>query len=447
MVEAILGTRIREKRRQRSVTQADLARQIGISPSYLNLIERNKRRITAPVLHRIAAALDAELEDLDGAAERRLVETLTEIAHLPALDGLDVIPGSAPEFIARYPGWARALAAMARAERSANQTARALSDRLTHDPFLGETVHRMLTRISAIRAAAEILTDYDDISEDQRQRFHAIVRGESEALTDNGEALASYFEGADDTEQAMTPLDEVESLFVAHDNRFGGIEDAVERNGAETPEVAACIAALIDVAPQIETAAARARAMNSLTEYAGLAASMPEAGFAEAARGLRYDAEALADRFGVTPDAVCRRLTALPAGSDHPKFGYLCANASGTITQMLGISGLSVPRYAPACPLWALYRAQQTPERFLCQRAAFPNGTRFVFAARARNTAPQGHARPRHYLTDMLALDERDARQTVYAPEDGAPIEEVGPACRLCPRAACPYRVEDPLAA
>ena len=65
------------------VTQAEMSRRIGISASYLNLIERNKRGIAGPLLRRAAAALELRLDELDDAAERRLLETLDEIAAAP----------------------------------------------------------------------------------------------------------------------------------------------------------------------------------------------------------------------------------------------------------------------------------------------------------------------------------------------------------------------------
>ena len=85
MSTAILGARIRERRRVMGITQAELARRVGISASYLNLIERNKRGIAGALLRRTAQALELELEELDGAAERRLLATLSELAHLPHL--------------------------------------------------------------------------------------------------------------------------------------------------------------------------------------------------------------------------------------------------------------------------------------------------------------------------------------------------------------------------
>ncbi|MGD1925674.1 MAG: helix-turn-helix domain-containing protein [Paracoccaceae bacterium] len=226
MVESILGARIRETRRRAGITQSELARRIGISASYLNLIERNKRRIAGPLLVRTAEELGAEISELDGASERRLVETLHEIAHLPALVALEVETESTGEMLGRYPGWARALAALARAEHDASQAARQMADRLTHDPFLAETVHRMLSRVAAVRSAVEILTDFDDIEPHQRNRFTGIIRDEAAALTEIGEALATYFEKTEAADERLTPLDEVEALLESNGNHFAELDAA-----------------------------------------------------------------------------------------------------------------------------------------------------------------------------------------------------------------------------
>jgi predicted transcriptional regulator/DNA-binding XRE family transcriptional regulator len=463
MRRGILGTRIRERRRGLGFTQAELARRIGISASYLNLIERNKRRIAGPLLRRTAEALDLRLDELDGAAEHRLLETLDELALLPDMRSLGVEAESAGEMIGRFPGWARALAALARSEREAATAARALADRLTHDPFLGETVHRMLSRIAAIRSASEILTEFSDIPAARRERFDRIIHEEIWALSDVGEALAAYFDKVDEADRVLTPLDEVEALFDARGNRFEEIETAAEGLAERVDDGAPAqrrkratilakerLGGLVDdiVArePQVETAPARARARAALISYAAGAILAPMGGFAPRAAELFYDVEALTDAFSLGFGTICHRLTALPQNEETPRFGYFRANAAGTITEMHGLPGLVVPRYASACPLWVLYRAQQSPESVIRQRVVFPSGARFVFLARAGNTGPTGFGKPRHYLTDMLALSEAGARLTAYAPETSVPVEEVGPACRLCPRQTCPHRAADPLA-
>ncbi len=462
MDSGILGARVRERRRQAGLTQAELARRIGVSASYLNLIEHNKRRIAGALLLRLAEALDVDLSELDGAEERRLALALTEIAAIPAARDLGVETAAAGELIGRFPGWARALAALARSEREATAQARALGDRLTHDAFLGETVHRMLTRVSAIRSAAEILVDDARLAETERARFEAIVHEEAQALSDVAEALAAYFDRIPEADRSLTPVDEVEAMFEAAANRFEPIEavalaladrltdaaPAARRAEAETfaaAELAETIEAIIDGRPEIETTPAKERARAALKAYAASAILAPMARFAPLAADLGYDVEALGDAAGLDTPTVCRRLTALPALPDRPRFGFFQANAAGTIIALTALPDLATPRYAAACPLWILYRAQQSPASIIRQRAEFPNGERFVFVARARNTGPTGFGKPRHYVTDMLAMTEADAALTVYAPDAATPVEDVGPACRLCPRKDCPERVEDPL--
>lgn len=463
MSRTIVGTRIRERRRSLGLAQAELARRVGISASYLNLIEHNRRSIAGSLLRQVAEALDLRLDEIDGAAEQRLLEGLNEIASAPDLRGFRIDPASAGELIGRYPGWARALAALARSEQSATAAARALSDRLAHDPFLGEAVHRMLTRVAAIRSAAEILVAYPALEPERRERFHRIVEEESRILSEVGEALAAYFDKIRETDRTLTPLDEVEALFEARGNRFDEIEaaasDLSDRIGetAAAPRRAAAlhlaqdalgptIDALIAASRQVETGSGRLRARRALTQYAAAAILAPMPSFAPRAAALGYDVEALEGAFALGIDTVCKRLTALPPGAAVPRFGYFCANAAGSIVERHGLPGLVGARYASACPLWVLYRAQQSPEAVIRQRASFPVGGRFVFLARARNTGPTGFGRARHYLTDMLALSEADARHTVYAPDSAVPIEEVGPGCRICPSRTCAHRVEDPLA-
>jgi len=461
MVRTIVGTRIRERRRQIGVTQAELARRIGISASYLNLIEKNKRGIAGPLLRKTADALSLGLDDLDGATERRLHESLSEIAYLPALRNLGAEVDNAGEFIGRYPGWARTLSALARAEREATEKARTLADRLTHDPFLGDQLHKMLTHISSIRSAAEILDAFDDISPDQQGRFHKIIHEESGILSVVGEALAAHFDKVHETDRTLTPLDEVEALFESRENHFREIEEAAaglahfltdptlgsrqQRARALIREtLMPMIEEFVAAQPLLETKAAKNRALTTLVRYAERVALVPMGPFLESALASKFDLESLADAFSVDVETICHRLAAMPRREELPRVGYFQANAAGTIIEMHGIEDLIVSRYASACPLWVLYRAQQSPEAMIRQRALFPSGARFVFVARARNTGATGFGKPRHYVTDMIAMTEKDAQLTVYAPDSAVPVEEVGAACRICPREACAQRVDDP---
>ena len=74
----LLQEKIKQKpwRRSLRMTQAALATRVGLSPSYLNLIEANKRSIGGALLKRIGDALEWPLENLEGVAERRLLDAL-----------------------------------------------------------------------------------------------------------------------------------------------------------------------------------------------------------------------------------------------------------------------------------------------------------------------------------------------------------------------------------
>src|SRR5688572_19837470 len=74
-----IGPRFRRLRRQLGLSQTQMAEEIGISPSYVNLIERNQRPVTAQILVKMAEAYDIDLRDLAGADQDRSFVELNEI--------------------------------------------------------------------------------------------------------------------------------------------------------------------------------------------------------------------------------------------------------------------------------------------------------------------------------------------------------------------------------
>src|SRR5690606_1916265 len=208
---ALIGSTLRECRRALGMTQARLAAEAGISASYLTLIESNKR---------IADILGVPLDELDGAAERRLADDLGALAGEPLLADLHLDPDDTSELASRHRGWAHALVRLQRAWHDRGRALSALSDRLNQDPFLGGAVHSMLTQAAAIRSSAEILMYIDDLEPAQRQRFLAIVSDESVRLGQAAQSLAAFFDGAQTGTRSMTPVDEIDDFIIDRDNHF-----------------------------------------------------------------------------------------------------------------------------------------------------------------------------------------------------------------------------------
>src|SRR5690606_26445419 len=70
---ARLGPKVRAVRRERGLTQVELARRLEISPSYLNLIEHGQRSLTAALLLRLAKELGLDLEAFTPESDQQLV--------------------------------------------------------------------------------------------------------------------------------------------------------------------------------------------------------------------------------------------------------------------------------------------------------------------------------------------------------------------------------------
>jgi predicted transcriptional regulator/transcriptional regulator with XRE-family HTH domain len=229
MPRPVIGPKIRDRRHALGLTQAGLAAHVGISASYLNLIESNKRSIAGALLKRIGDALELPLEELDGAAERRLLSDVGEIAGEPLLAALQLDIGSAADLASRHGAWARALVALHRAWRDRDQVVTALSDRLSQDPFLGDAVHSLLTRAAAIRSSSEILATIGDLEPAEQRRFASIVGAESDRLSDIAHALAAFFDKGGGETRPLMPVEEVDDFLLDRDNHFPTLEEAAGR--------------------------------------------------------------------------------------------------------------------------------------------------------------------------------------------------------------------------
>ncbi|MEO8204256.1 MAG: short-chain fatty acyl-CoA regulator family protein [Betaproteobacteria bacterium] len=228
MARSLIGPRIRSRRRTLGLTQAGVADRAGISASYLNLIEGNKRNIGGALLQRIAGELGLAVDEIDGAAERRLLGDLGELIGEPLFADLHLSRASADELASRNAPWARALITLHRSWLDRNREVSALSDRLSHDPFLADSVHDMLTKVSAIRSSSEILESVDDLQPAQRARFASIIGTESRRLSDVAQALAAFFDSAHTGTRSITPVEEIDDFIFERNNYFPALEQLAQ---------------------------------------------------------------------------------------------------------------------------------------------------------------------------------------------------------------------------
>lgn len=481
------GWTIRNLRTAHGLSQATLARRAGLSAPYLNLLERNKRPASGAVLDRIAQGLGIDRALLDGAAEHRLTEELAEIAADPSLSPGPMATEAAGELVGRFPEWAELVRRLYRAYCDQQQSVLALADRLNHDPFLGESLHRLVTHVTSIRSAAEILATADALEPTDKERFLSIVLSDSGRLSDAARTVFAFFDSANTRVRSATSMEHVDAFIFDTNNYFGSLEDAASefRRGFRTGEtvraaaipmsgmaeeadavrpvasrrfarvldavresVAGEVERIVAEHPALPTEEARDLARSALFSYAAAAVLMPYDEFLQAARRCRYDIDVLCSRFAVTYEQAAHRVATLRRpGSEGVRFAYMRSDPSGFVTKRLPIAGLPLPRYATACPLWVVYGAFQSPGVTVRSFGEMPGGEQFLFFARAIEKAPTVVGRPRHLLSIMLACSADQSAEVTYG--DGLDRKTatvpVGTNCRLCSRVGCSARQEAPL--
>jgi predicted transcriptional regulator/transcriptional regulator with XRE-family HTH domain len=216
------------------LSQAGLARDVGISATYLNLIENNKRAIGGKLLLRIGERLELNLAELSGAHEARSIQVIEELLADPVMKGIRIEQNAIRDLVARFPEAGLALTRLYRAYMDAMASIDVYVHRLRSDPLLSEMLHLVLNRIAAIKSGAEILTSVPDLTEEEQQRFIGTINSESADLTLTVRNLASYFERTVSQQKAVSPMAELDEAIIAHQNHFPALEDLAETLRGET---------------------------------------------------------------------------------------------------------------------------------------------------------------------------------------------------------------------
>lgn len=422
--EALTGSRIRERRIILGFKQADLARQIGISASYLNLIEHNRRRIGGKLLIDIAGVLDVEVSALTEGAEAALIASLRDAALGANVPEPEL--QRAEEFAGRFPGWADALAASHRKITGLEQMVASLNDRLAHDPELAASVHEVLSTAAAIRSTASILAEDKDLAPQWRERFHANMDQDSRRLAASSKALVGFLDA--ETGEAATsssPQEEVETFLVTHDFSFADIE-----TGKVKPSD------VIDGAPDLTSDIARRMAHGILGRVIDDSAGVAMARLQSRLKAVGPDPIALAAEFAVSVSCMMRRLASVP----ELGLGLVVSDRAGALLFRKAVPGFTIPRFGAACPLWPLFQVVSQPGHVISQRIQMPGRADAVFDcyAAAEPAGPVVLNTPPLIEATMLIVPVTGAEQDTRHETP----QEMGASCRICPRRGCVGRRE-----
>lgn len=452
-----VGPRVRRLREQQGWNQATLAQRLSVSLSYVSQIENNQRPVTAGVLLKLAETFGGDIGQFSEDQDKRLLTELDAALHdrtlrpdrLPTA-ALTRMVDQAPELVESF------LKLYQRHHRLQEEHAQ------TIDRYYGELG-------SASGRPGEALTyvpPHEEVRDYLNQRNNYL--DELDRLAEQFACGLELTPGIRAAAIAGLLRNKLRVEIVPAPNQAGLLRhyDPARRrltlpdglNDAQQAFQLATQYALLAHGDAIEAEivqggftdpATQALARQGLAHYFAGAVILPYGEFLQAARQLRYDIELLQQRFHVSFETVCHRLSTLqrPNARGVP-FYFLRLDQAGNISKRQSATSFHFARHGGACPLWHVHEAFAQPGRILTQVAEMADGTQFFGIARTIERGNGGFRKRRKLFAVGLGCELAHARELVYA--DGLDLQRpsevvpIGPGCRVCPRSDCVQRAFPP---
>ena len=448
-----IGPKIKAFRRQVGLQANKLAEQVGISPSYLNLIEGGKRKIDGDLIIKICKELRIELSDLTSKADINLENSITELLGDEIFDDLDIVGPEVKDLVNTNPKIAKALIKLGdnfkrkdhdiinRVEnisgkiidsRKASFPGEVVSDFLQENknyfPKLEEFANNVFAKIQLNnRATYMALCDF------LKKEYKISVK---DVVPKEGKSFSKIF---DKEKKELWLSDyvalETKKLYaaaqIAHEGAISEINNYLSKFSFPTEE-------------------SKKLTQVALLNYCGAAILMPYADFHRECIKQKYDLELLQNTFATTFEQIAHRVTSL----QDPKlpgipFHFLRVDIAGNISKRFSLSGIEIPRYGGACPRWNVYSAFTRPGKIQAAVSKMSNGEKYVCIARTVEKGVGRFGENKSILSIGLGCEAKYAKDFVYTENlninDKKTEIPIGVSCRTCDRLDCSQRAFPPL--
>lgn len=447
-----LGARLKRLRRDLGITQTRMAEDLGVSPSYLNLLERNQRPVTAQVLLRLAEAYDLDLKSLSADPESSGATGLTEVFTDQLFRDLGLPRHEIAEVAESAPGVAEAVVRLYRAYLDQ----RRLSELgASGRPEEGGAAVPVAMPSDWVRDFIQAQKNYFGELEDAAEAVVEAMGAEPQDFAWAGRERLAKRHNIQVRVVPVEVLPESVRRFDHHRKRLF-LSEALTGEGRAFS--LAYQLALLEHRDLLERLADRANPPDrptrnllkvSLCNYLAAAMLMPYAAFHEAAERTAYDIDLIRARFGVSFEQACHRLTTLArSGARGVPFFMMRVDSAGNISKRFAGSTFPFSRFGGACPRWNIHSSFRTPGRIVTQIVETPDGQRYFTIARTVTRVATAYAGEDAELAIGMGCELKYAERLVYS--RGLDLKEphavaIGPACRICERPACPQRAAEPI--
>lgn len=442
MQKTFIGPHLRRLRMERAETQGAMARALGISASYVNLLENNERSVSVSVLLRLFEAYGVDWREIaedDGAArlaDLRVVMQDPFFAEKPVdIAQMRAALVHSPDLVAAFSTLHRAFQAttdqlLSLAEGEAPQLA-ASPEAAVHNVFRRNRNHFRELEEAADGFWPEGPPARDEvyIALKQRLRDRMGVAVRLCRVEDLPGALRQY----DETRREILLSEALD-----HPNRtfqlvhMAGLmeqrallDTLIERSGITAPR-------------------ATARLRVELANYFAAAVLMPYNAFLAEVQSAKYDLDHAAIRFGVSFEQACHRATTLQReGAQGVPFFFLRIDKGGNVTKRFNATGFHLAEYGGACPRLDVHTSFRTPGRIVPQFVEMPDRSQFFVISRTVERPTWARHAQDNRLAVAMGCAIEHAPEIGYAEAFSVPgshVTPIGINCRICPRASCDQR-------
>ena len=440
----LIGPKLRRFRNSLGLTQARMAEDLGISASYLNLIERNQRAMSAKVLLRMASTYDFDIGEFSDAGDAQLVASTYEALRASRFNDMPVSKNEVEDVVGISPNLARAFQSL-------------LSDAPTPNASSDQTA------IRALDIVRDFIQDNVNFFPDIDSAAAKLTEELGLSKTQPRAALTERLKSKHDISVRIVPTDIMPNMlrwFDRHNQRIN-LSELLSQSGRRFQlafqigmlEQRNLIDARLDRA-KIDGREARGLARTSLANYFAAAVLMPYARFLREAEKSRYDVELLSHRFGTSFEQTAHRLTTLndPAARGIPFF-FLRIDIAGNVSKRFSAGKFAFANQGGACPIWNIHETFSDPGRLHTQMVQLPArgseaGATYFSIAKAVGRAGNFHGARTQRLAIALGCDIAYAPRLCYSREfnlDDPQPAQIGINCNLCERQHCRQRAHPPL--
>ena len=452
-IDLKIGPKIKSFRRQLGLQANKLSEQLGISPSYLNLIESGKRKIDGDLLLKVCEELKIELTDLTNKSDLNLANNLSELLGDELFEDLDILGPEVQDLVNTNPKIARALIKLGDNYKQKGQeivskveniSGKIIDGRKTSFP--GEVVSDFLQENKNYFSKLEKFADdiFNRIQINNRATYMALcdfLKTEygvkvKDVLPEDGKPFSKiYYKSQKELHLSDYVALETKKLYAAAQIAQEGAMVIIENYLSEFKFPSEESKKLTKVA---------------LLNYCGAAILMPYKLFHQECMKQKYDLELLQNTFACTFEQIAHRVTCL----QDPKlpgipFHFLRVDVAGNISKRFSLSGIEIPRYGGACPRWNVYSAFSRPGVIQAAVSKMSNGEKYVCIARTVEKGVGRYGKKKSILSIGLGCQAKYAKDFVYTENldlnDKKTEIPIGVSCRTCDRLDCSQRAFPPL--